>query len=124
MFKNLIDQIENKAYTKNNSENIKKALNLFDEMNLHDISLEWIADKIGISNSYLSTNFKKEIGISFTSYILKLKLNKAMLLLESGTTNIKEVINESGFNDYNYSFKLFKKSVGMTPKEYMQKYSN
>lgn len=86
--------------------------------------LNGLADKIGISNSYLSTNFKKEMGISFTSYILELKLNKAMLLLESGTTNIKEVIMESGFNDYNYFFKLFKKSIGMTPKEYMQKYSN
>lgn len=124
LFKNLIDQIESKAYIKNYSENIKKALTFIDETELHDISLEWIADKIGISNSYLSTNFKKEMGISFTSYILELKLNKAMLLLESGTTNIKEVIIESGFNDYNYFFKLFKKSIGMTPKEYMQKYLN
>lgn len=124
LFKNLIDQIRESTDTQNYSKNINKALTLIDKTELHNISLEWIANEIGISNSYLSTMFKKEMGISFTKYILDLKINKAIILLESGNTNLKEIIMESGFNDYNYFFKLFKKNTGMTPKEYMQKYSS
>ena len=46
---------------------------------------------------------------------------KAKELLLDGSVNIKDVSNSVGYPDSNYFAKIFKKSVGMTPKEYRQK---
>lgn len=88
-----------------------------------DISLQLVAEKIGISSVYLSSLFRKEMGTGFSDYLLNIRIDKAKIELDKGDMSIKEMIKNCGFNDYVYFFKVFKKKVGMTPKNYIKRNS-
>ena len=79
------------------------------------------ASEIGVSYSYLSRKFKEECGQGFSDYLNQLRIENAKQLIEAGDSNIKEIVNQVGFNNYNYFFKVFKDSEGMTPSEYERK---
>jgi AraC-like DNA-binding protein len=83
-----------------------------------DISLDWIADQIHVSSSYLSHKFKKDMGIAFTNYKNQIRVLKAQQLLSSTPMKIYEVAQESGFSDYRYFSQVFKKITDKTPTEY------
>lgn len=82
------------------------------------ISLSDAARYIGVNSSYLSRKFKKECGTGFNEYLNKIRIEYAKILMENGYKNIKEIVTEVGFKNYNYFFKVFKDSQGMTPLEY------
>src|SRR5690554_2698971 len=84
----------------------------------HSISLSDVAGYIGVNSSYLSRKFKKDCGKGFNEYLNKIRIEYAKILMENGYENIKEIVTEVGFNNYNYFFKVFKDSQGMTPLEY------
>jgi len=86
-----------------------------------DITLSRAASEIGVSYSYLSRKFKEECGQGFSDYLNQLRIENAKQLIEAGDSNIKEIVNQVGFNNYNYFFKVFKDSEGMTPSEYERK---
>lgn len=84
------------------------------------ISLQSIADEIGISIGYLSTIFKNETGQGFTDYLNALRISSAIHMFELGETDFHKVAEECGFQDYAYFFKVFKKRMGITPKTYLK----
>lgn len=84
----------------------------------HSISLSDAARYIGVNSSYLSRKFKKDCGKGFNEYLNKIRIEYAKVLMENGYKNIKEIVTEVGFKNYNYFFKVFKDSQGMTPLEY------
>ena len=83
-----------------------------------DISLNKVADHVGVSPNHLSSTFSKEIGTTFIEYLTKCRIDKAKELL--GTTDLRssEVAYEVGYKDPHYFSAAFKKACGMTPKEY------
>lgn len=68
-----------------------------------------------ISSSYLSTKFKKELGCSFTEYLIRFRMNKAKKLLTESKLSCKEAAQRVGYSDYAQFAKIFKKYVGMNP---------
>lgn len=82
-----------------------------------DISLQQIANKIGINESYLSTVFKEETGETVSNYLANFRIEKAKELLEKNV-DIKYLYSAVGFKSYNYFFVTFKKIVGCTPRQY------
>lgn len=83
-----------------------------------DITLESVADEIGISPQYLSKLFKEKYGSNFIDYITKKRVEYAGRLLARSSANIKEISKAAGYGDPNYFCKLFKKVTGLTPKQY------
>lgn len=83
-----------------------------------DLSLPKIASMLYISPNYLSRLFKKSTGEGFNEYIVRKRIEKAKLLLE--TTNLKtnRIAMLVGYRDTNYFSLAVKKSVGMSPKNY------
>ena len=81
------------------------------------ISLDNLAEKLGISPFYLSKIIKRSTGRNFTDLISELRIEKARELLKTDLS-IKEVTYKSGFNSQNYFSKIFRKYVGVTPTEY------
>lgn len=59
---------------------------------MNDISLNEIADILRLSRPYLSTLFKKEVGVSFTTYLIDFRLNRAIEILK------KYGINNKGYD--------------------------
>ena len=86
-----------------------------------NISQTDVAEHVGISAVYLSVLFKNEMKDSFPGYLRSIRLKEAAHLLERGSTNIKEVAEQSGFQDYTYFLKCFKREFSVTPKEYVQR---
>lgn len=104
--------------TKNYSPLIKKCIEKIRfEYNEH-ISLDSLASYLAITPSYLSIQFKKETSQTITDYIQNVRLDHAILLLNSTSDSIQEIANLCGFPDSNYFTRVFKKKKGLTPKEY------
>lgn len=70
-----------------------------------------------VSESYLSTKFKKEVGSSFTEYLVRIRMNKAYEILKKGDHACKEAASAVGYEDYSQFSKMFKKYIGMLPTE-------
>jgi two-component system response regulator YesN len=97
---------------------ITKVCSLIQKNLSQDISLDEIAGTAQISPFYLSKLFKEEKGITFSTYITSLRLDKAKQMLASTNDSIKEISAQIGYNDQNYFSKLFKNQFGVTPSEF------
>lgn len=71
------------------------------------------------ANAY--KEFKKETGLRFVEYLNQQRVNKAKSLLIRNDISMKEIVEQSGFRNYNYFFKVFKEMVGMTPSAFAAK---
>ena len=86
------------------------------------IGLQEVADAVGLNFAYLSYLFKQEMGIGFSGFLLELRVEYAKNLLKNTSYKIKDVAVESGFNDYHYFSKAFKRLNGVSPAEYRRKF--
>lgn len=84
----------------------------------HSLSIEDIARYIGVNRSSLCVFFKKHMGSTIVEAINKRRLSVACNLLRNDKLTIREVCYMSGFNDYPYFCRLFKKTFNSTPKTY------
>ena len=83
-----------------------------------DISLHSVAKEVNISPNHFSTIFSQETGETFIGYITRIRLEQAMVLLKTTQLRTSDVGYEVGYNDTNYFSYVFKKKMGMTPKEF------
>ncbi len=82
------------------------------------IALADIAKAASVSEREATRCFKKNIGQSPMEYLIQYRLNQSKkLLLETGMT-ITHICQQCGFSDSAYFGKVFRKSCGMTPREY------
>ncbi|MDF2791515.1 MAG: hypothetical protein K0S80_4617, partial [Neobacillus sp.] len=81
-----------------------------------------VANLAELSHSYLSILFKKEVGISVSDYIQRVKIEEAKNLIEYTNTPLSEIGSLLNFSDQSYFTKVFKKHTGITPKQYKEKY--
>ena len=82
------------------------------------IGLGDVADAAGVNSTYLSYLFSQEMGIGFANYLLNLRMEHAKRLLRETDLKMWQVAEESGFNDYHYFSKVFKKAEGVSPAHY------
>lgn len=85
----------------------------------HDMSLKKVADIFAYTDKYLSHIFKERMQMNFSVYLTRLRLQKALELMRNGRRDVSEIALECGFSDASYFSKVFKKSVGKTPHEYI-----
>ncbi|WP_261131547.1 response regulator [Bacillus sp. Marseille-Q3570] len=83
-----------------------------------DLTLQAVADEVGISQTYFSRQFKEELGISFIHYVTKMRMEEAQILLRNVTLKTYEVADLVGYIDYPHFTKTFKKYTGMSPKDF------
>ena len=83
-----------------------------------ELSLKKISTAVFFSPAHCEKLFKKETGKSIISYLLDERLESAKMLIREGSLSLTEVAEETGFSDYNYFSRIFKKRVGMSPISY------
>ena len=83
-----------------------------------DLSLADLARELGVSKYHLSYRFKKAVGVTFRSYVLCARIERAKGLLQDGHFSVTEVAFMVGFNDLARFDKLFKRHMGLTPSAY------
>ncbi|MDR4887891.1 phosphoenolpyruvate hydrolase family protein [Fredinandcohnia sp. QZ13] len=88
---------------------------------MHSISLFDLAQVSHISRPYLSQLFGKEVGCSFRDYLTNFRMNKAKEIIKQKKFRLVEVAEMVGYKDYAHFSKVFKKSVGTSPREFQEK---
>lgn len=86
-----------------------------------DLSVSWVAEKLGLNPKYLSNLFKKETGMSISEYTQKVKVKEAKNMMLYFNRSITEICNTLHFSDQSYFIKVFKRHTKMTPGEYIKK---
>ncbi len=82
------------------------------------ITVEDIADALGVSARYLSRLFKKETGDSVSAYIRGQKIDMAKNLLRYSDYSMIMISNRLSFSSQSHFIQQFREMVGMTPKKY------
>jgi len=85
-----------------------------------EIVLEDLARVAHISVNYLSALFKKEIGISFKTYLVQYRIEKAIDILNEKAIPLYEVAELVGYYDYAQFSKMFKKVTGRSPNMFIK----
>lgn len=115
---NLISSSEKKHKAKVKMERAKEyiAQHIADE-----ISLNAVAHYIDLSPNYFTTLFKEYTRETFMDYVIKIRIEKARELIQTGRYKVYEVANRVGYYDARYFSEIFKKYVGVTPADYLKK---
>lgn len=83
-----------------------------------EISLNTIAAEAGMSPSYFSSIFSKEMGKTFVEYLTEIRMDRAKELLMCSSMKTSEIGYEVGYKDPHYFSYIFKKTQNCTPKEF------
>jgi AraC-like DNA-binding protein/ligand-binding sensor protein len=97
---------------------LRKAERFIWENYTRKISLQEISAAAGLSAPYFSTVFKEEMGENLSSYLNRLRVEKAEhMLTETGLT-LNEIASACGFEDQSWFSKIFKSFTGISPGRY------
>lgn len=89
-----------------------------DNYDREDISLNKVAETVGLSQNHFSSIFSQEMGMTFIEYLISRRMEKAKELLRTTQMRSSEVAYRVGYKDPHYFSSTFKKIQGMTPREY------
>lgn len=85
-----------------------------------DLSLKAMSEWLNVNASYLSTLFKKEVGMPLTDFVNRQRIEQAKKLLIATELPTKTIAQQCGIPDIYYFSRLFKKRTGVTPKVYRE----
>jgi len=98
----------------------RKVMNYIQANLAEKLSLQDIAEQIGLSRSYFATQFKKTEGISTHQFVNQQRLERAKQLLKNDDSPMVEIALDCGFNSQSHFNRLFKRYVGVTPRTYQK----
>jgi AraC-like DNA-binding protein/ligand-binding sensor protein len=99
---------------------LRKAERFIWENYTRKISLQEIAGASGLSAPYFSTIFKEEMGENLSSYLNRLRVEKAATMLTESDLPLSEIAGSCGFEDQSWFSKIFKNFMGMSPGKYRE----
>ncbi|MDF2483945.1 MAG: two component transcriptional regulator, AraC family [Herbinix sp.] len=125
----ILEKLENlathqlKKSTKAESEKnqqVKMAKEYIKDHLTEELSLATVADKVGLSMSYLSTLFTQNLNCSFIDYLNHARIDVACAYMHDSKMKVYEIAYKVGFHDDKYFSRVFKKVTGVSPSMYRQ----
>lgn len=89
----------------------------------HNLSLQEVANHVGMNSAYLSVLFKEVMGESYIKYLTRYRMERAKILLQKGL-KVGEVSEKVGYHTYRHFSEVFKKYAGATPGQYKEQHGN
>lgn len=86
------------------------------------VNTKKLAETFHYQEDYYNRVFKKYSGVTYTSYVQDIRLQKAKDLIVNTDKHISEIIAEIGYRNTGHFHKVFKKKYGITPQQYRQTY--
>lgn len=118
----LVDQSIDNVMKKKTSDVLMLSAKDYIERNLSsDLSIDMLADYLGISGSYFSLLFKQHFGDTFVEYVTKQRMEMAKSLLALSDKSVTVVGQMVGYAERRYFTRVFSKYTGMLPSEYREK---
>lgn len=111
----IVNTYESKKTSTNLSSLGSKIKEYIDKNYTRDISLKEIANRLYISQDYLSHVFKNETGYSPINYMINRRVGEAKKLLLTTNMTIQQISLEVGYENANYFSMLFKRITGLSP---------
>ncbi|MHA6480610.1 AraC family transcriptional regulator [Paenibacillus sp. strain BS8-2] len=111
---------DDNSIRRNENEHIhRQVIHYLNTQYSHPVSIEQMSEALGYNRAYLSRAFKQKAGITPISFLLRLRLDKAKLLLrERPELTVEQVSASVGLQDALYFSKQFRKQFGMSPTAY------
>lgn len=100
------------------NEKFREILRFVNENFAQDISVQSLSAQYNFNPNYMSQLFKKVLKMTFTDYVTMLRISFAGNLLRTAPYSVSEIAERSGYDDYFYFTRVFKKTTGMTPTEF------
>lgn len=94
------------------------SLEYIDRHLCEDLTLETVAERLGLTPTYFSHYFKKMSGETFVQYRLRKRMDEAKRLLSIPHYKIIDIVAEVGYDSYPHFSRIFKKATGCSPTEY------
>ncbi|MBD8837037.1 response regulator [Paenibacillus sp. CFBP 13594] len=119
---NMLDRLRMKLEEQSLGEqhDVIHQIKTFVSANLHSLSLQSIADHVCLHPVYVSKLFKQFQGISLSEYILSVKMDLALYLLNHSQDKVYEISDKLGYANSQYFIKVFRDKFGMTPQDYRE----
>jgi AraC-like DNA-binding protein len=115
---------ELKPIAKENSKEqyIAQVVHFIEVNYANKITIQSIAQFVGLQRSYLSSLFKEVIGISLQDYLISYRIRKACELLSGTSLLVGDIARSVGYEDPLLFSKMFKKSMLLSPTQYRTKH--
>lgn len=94
---------------------VQQVLNYIEDKYYEELSLKTLSLKYNINSSYLGQIFSKEVGLSFSEYLNRIKNSKARELILNTNMKINDIAQKVGYIDTSYFYRKFKKHYGISP---------
>lgn len=101
---------------------VSRAQEYVEEYYAEELTLQRVADVVGISAGYLSTLFSRHLNCGFVDYLNKIRVEHACVYLAQNYFKTYEISYKVGYRDEKYFSRVFKKVMGMSPSEYKKKH--
>lgn len=111
-----------KVVVESESKRILKVKNFIGEHYKEEMSLEQLADLVGMAPTAFSRYFKLRTGKNLSEYIVDIRLGHAARRLVDTTDSVSEICWMTGFNTLSNFNRLFRKRKGCSPTEFREKY--
>ncbi len=102
---------------------IQQAISYIYKNLTNKLTLQQISDAIYVHPNYLSTLFKREVGVNLPDYIMKTRVDESKYYIRYTNTKISDIALFYQFCNQSYFTQVFKKFVGRTPNDYRVKYN-
>jgi AraC-like DNA-binding protein len=99
---------------------VEKAKRFIQNNYMYDITVENVADHVGIDRTYLYRLFLKHADISPSKYIWSVRLDAAVTMLKESNISVNETALSAGFNDVSHFYKAFTAKYGISPKKFRE----
>lgn len=86
-----------------------------------NLTLETISDSLFLNPTYFSRLYKKETGENYIDALIRIRMEKAKILLRETNKKISDISESVGYPVLKYFYAIFKKYTGLTPLEFREK---
>ena len=93
----------------------RRALELIDAHLDSNLTIQSLADEVGLSSAHFARAFKETMGVTPHQYLLHLRLERSRRMLDADDAMLSEVAQRVGFADQAHFTRLFKREYGVTP---------
>lgn len=102
------------------SDHVENALKYIEDHYCDSITIQNVADHLGLNRSYLHRIFKAFTCVSIQNYLLDYRIRQACILLKNTDLSVRMVAHSVSYIDPLYFSRLFHQKMGMSPSEYRE----